>query len=168
MSQIFNAMNKIQYARIYNYDRTGQLRKNGTAAIYIRAYLNGRNKYFPTKVYVAPKQWDKKNRCIINHPNQVRYNQAIRALETKLENFELTVTQNEGSITLARLADYNQEHIDISFTDFYMQELRKAILSNDTYSDQNQTLDKLKAYRKTVYFSELNYRFINGFDSYLY
>ncbi len=170
MSQITIAMNKIKYARVYNYDRTGNLKDDGTALIYIRAYFKGRNKFFPTGISVTPKQWDKKNRQIKNHPLQVRYNQVIRALETKLENFELKVFQKEGSISLEKLADYDNNTIDISFTDFYVQQLKNYALtkSHKTYTDNRQTFHKLEAYRKTIYFNEVNYKLIKGFDTYLH
>ena len=119
-------MKKVKYARIYNYDRTGNLKYNGTAQIYIRAYLDKRSKYFPTKISVTPKQWDKKNRCIINHPLQVRYNQAIRDLESKIENFELKLSLQGESLNLERLGDYDNEVVDISFTDFYLQQMENS------------------------------------------
>jgi len=172
--RIFNVttlkMKKVKFAKVYNYERTGKLNSQGSAVVYIRAYLKGKSKYFPTGVYIAPKNWDKKNHKVHKHPNQARLNQLIRDLETQLENFELEVVKRDGEISLEQLALFDKEVIDISFTDFYHNRLeeRSNRISKQSFTDQNQTLDKLKSFRKIVYFHDLTHKFIAAFDSYLF
>lgn len=52
-------MDKIVYNLVYN--RKGSLNKKGTALVQIEAYQGKRKKYFSTKVYLKPEQWDNKN-----------------------------------------------------------------------------------------------------------
>ena len=49
-------MNKITYNLVYN--RKKSLNKRGLALVQVEAYLNGKKKYFSTKVYLRPEQWD--------------------------------------------------------------------------------------------------------------
>ena len=163
-------MKKVKYAKVYNYDRTGKLNSQGNAVIYIRAYLKGKSKYFSSGIYVSPIQWDRKNQKVFKHPNQLRLNQSIRDLETRLENFEMEVINREGEISLDRLALFDKEVVDTSFTEFYKYRLeeRASRISKQSFTDQRQTLEKLNAYRNIIYFHELTHKLISAFDSYLY
>ena len=43
----------IRFAVVYNFDRTGELRADGTASVLIRAYQSGRYSFFNTDVYIS-------------------------------------------------------------------------------------------------------------------
>ena len=49
-------MDKIVYNLVYN--RKGSLNRKGTALVQIEAYQGKKKKYFSTKVYLKPEQWD--------------------------------------------------------------------------------------------------------------
>lgn len=158
----------IKYAIVYNFYRTNRLKKDGTASVIVRAYLNGRNKFFNSKVYVKPDQWDDENKRIINHPNSFYLNDQIRNQLQKMETYEFEVVRHEGAITLDRLTDYNKDFNNTSFIDFFQEQLEQSKLSRQSYTDQRQTLNKLQVYKKNVHFSELSFKLIKGFDAFLY
>lgn len=160
-------MSKIKYALIYNYNRNGKLKSNGTAAIYIRAYLNGKNRYFNTDIYITPKQWDERNKRVVQHCNQYQLNDDLRKQLGEMEAYEYEISKNGGIVTLQNIGDYKRSNTPISFTDFANEQLEQSVLSKDTYTDQRQSLLKLQEYKPVVYFHELNYRLINGFNSFL-
>ena len=60
------AMEKTNYNLVFN--RKGILNAEGKALIQVEVYLNKKKRYFSTKVYVKPNQWDNKRRRIKNHP----------------------------------------------------------------------------------------------------
>ena len=60
-------MNKIIYNLVYN--RKKCLNKKGMALVQVEAYLGRKKKYFSTKVYLKPEQWDNKKLIVKNHPN---------------------------------------------------------------------------------------------------
>mgnify|MGYP001079373054 CR=1 FL=1 len=60
-------MNKITYNLVYN--RKKCLNRRGQALVQVEAYLKGKKKYFSTKVYLKPEQWDNKKLIVKNHPN---------------------------------------------------------------------------------------------------
>ena len=51
-------MSKIIYNLVYNRKRS--LNKKGMALVQVEAYLDRKKKYFSTKVYLKPEQWDNK------------------------------------------------------------------------------------------------------------
>ena len=56
-------MSKIIYNLVYNRKRS--LNKKGMALVQVEAYLDRKKKYFSTKVYLKPEQWD--NKKLIRH-----------------------------------------------------------------------------------------------------
>lgn len=162
---------KIKYAVIYTYKRTGKLLSDGTAYVAIRAYLRGKNKFFNTGIYIEPHQWNGSNAAWIKrHPNQYVFNQEIRDTLSKMEAFEYDLINRKEIVDLERLAEYDQEQIDISFTEFIEQQLEitKTTFSNSCYTDKRQTFDKLKSFKTMVYFNQVNYKLIKSFDTFLY
>ena len=65
MSQKRVKMKKITFTPVFNLKN--KLKKNGEAVITVKAYQNGRSKYFSTHLYVKPKQWDKRRLAVKNH-----------------------------------------------------------------------------------------------------
>lgn len=68
-------MNKIIYSLVYN--RKKCLNKRGMALVQVEAYLDRKKKYFSTKVYLKPEQWDAKKLVVKNHPNADALNRLI-------------------------------------------------------------------------------------------
>ena len=81
-------MNKTRYTPVFN--RKKKLNKLGKALIQIECYLNGKNKYFSTQIYVEPVYWNNKTRMIkTDYPNAIKLNKQIAETIRNLENFEL-------------------------------------------------------------------------------
>ena len=68
-------MSKIIYNLVYNRKRS--LNKKGMALVQVEAYLDRKKKYFSTKVYLKPEQWDNKKLIVKNHPNADALNRLI-------------------------------------------------------------------------------------------
>lgn len=167
-SQNCNTMKKVKYARVYEYNRRNKLNADGTAPILIRAYLRGKSKFFKTGIYLEPHQWDNKTLKVKKHPYQLKCEQLIRKLETALENFEWKLMEQGETVTLERLEGYKDGVVKITFTQFYWQELHNQKFSHKSYTDQNQTFEKLTAFRSQIYFNDVNYQFVKNFETYLY
>lgn len=54
-------MEKVIYNLVFN--RKKRLNAEGKALIQVEAYLNRQKKYFSTKIYVKPTQWDSKRKA---------------------------------------------------------------------------------------------------------
>lgn len=158
----------IKYAVIYNYNRTGKLKSDGKASVLIRAYLDKKNKFLNTGVYVKPDQWDNKNHRVKNHPNQFHLNRAIKDQLEAMEAFEFEVIRRTGTITLDRIGDYSKDGFNITFTEFYEQQLKQCTFRKPTIIGHRQTFFKLQAFKDQILFSELDFKFINDFDTFLH
>ena len=84
-------MSKIIYNLVYN--RKKNLNKRGMALVQVEAYLDRKKKYFSTKVYLRPDQWDAKKLVVRNHPNADALNRVIYEYMAAIEKKELELWQ---------------------------------------------------------------------------
>lgn len=55
------------------------------ALVQVEAYLDRKKKYFSTKVYLKPEQWDAKKLVVKNHPNADALNRLIYEFVAAIE-----------------------------------------------------------------------------------
>lgn len=160
-------MDKIIYNLVFN--RKKALNEQGEALIQVEAYLNGKKKYFSTKIYINPKQWDKGKRRIKNHPNAEALNRMLYDYVAEIEKKELYLWQQGITIALDSLkkALAPQRTEDQSFISFFRKEITRSPLKESTKQNHLSTLELLKEYEKEVSFSNLNFEFISSFDLFL-
>ena len=80
-------MKKIIYNLVYN--RKKCLNRRGMALVQVEAYLHRRKKYFSTRVYLKPDQWDARRAEVRNHPHASTLNRMLGEFVITLEQKEL-------------------------------------------------------------------------------
>lgn len=157
-------MEKVIYNLVFN--RKKQLNAEGKALIQVEAYLNRQKKYFSTKVYIKPCQWDNKRRTIKNHPNMDVLNQHLHDFIMELERIELAAVQNGREFSLKDLKDTSPA-VPVCFTTFMNSEILHSNLKSSTLKNHLSTLHVLSEYKKEVMFNDLNFNFLCDFEYYL-
>lgn len=158
-------MEKVIYNLVFN--RKKQLNTEGEALIQVEAYFNKRKKYFSTKVYIKPHQWDNKRRYIRNHPNKEALNRKIRAFVSDLESTELAVWQSGKPFDLTDLKKKEEKTDTRSFTYFMEKEIQNGTLKSSTLKNHLSTLKVLRNYTEELSFEHLTYEFLCNFEKYL-
>ena len=160
-------MEKIIYNLVFN--RKKNLNKRGMALVQIEAYLNRKKKYFSTKGYLKPDQWDAKRRRVRNHPNADALNRMIYEYMAEIEKKELGMWQQKKSISLDALKDalVTSQGEEESFLAFFRKEILNSRLKESTKQNHLSTLELLRKYKKDISFTELTFEFISSFDQYL-
>lgn len=159
-------MDKIVYNLVYNRKRS--LNKRGTALVQIEAYQGKRKKYFSTKVYLRPEQWDNKKLIVKNHPNSETLNWWLHECVARIERVELELWQQGRPISLELIKEVLQKKEEIqSFTAFYREEIQKSALKESSRKNHLTTLNLLTAFRPDIRFTELNFEFLCSFEHYL-
>ena len=145
-------MDKIIYSLVYN--RKKSLNKKGMALVQVEAYLNRKKKYFSTKVYLSPDQWDFKKRMVKNHPNADAINHMLYEFMAEIEKKELGLWQQGKQISLDSLKNSMENQDDsTSFIAFFRNEIAKSSLKESTKRNHLSTLELLRSYKKDVSFS---------------
>jgi len=158
-------MDKVSFNVLYN--RKKRLLANGTALVQIEAYLRGKKKYFSTKIYLTPDQWDNKHRRVKNHPNQVRLNKQIKDFVSELESVELKQIQNGKPFFLEFLSEYLKGNCSNLFIPFCEQELKKLKLKKRTQENHTYTIRHLKKFSDGITFENVDFNFLQNFELYL-
>lgn len=159
-------MGKIIYSLVYN--RKKCLNKKGMALVQVEAYLDRRKKYFSTKVYLKPEQWDAKKLIVKNHPNSDALNRLLYEFVAMIEKKELELWQQGKRISLELLKDTLSAREDnTSFILFFKQEVMNSSLKESTKRNHLSTLTLLQEFKKDVSFAELTFEFISSFEYFL-
>lgn len=162
-------MNKIIYSLVYN--RKKSLNKRGVALVQVEAYLNRKKKYFSTKVYLRPDQWDAKKLLVKNHPNADALNRLIYEFMGMIEKRELELWQQGKPITLEilkeMLSEQQEQEDKSSFIPFFKHEVMTSNLKESTKRNHLSTLALLQDFKKNVTFSDLTFEFVSSFEYFL-
>jgi len=158
-------MDKVLFNTVFN--RKNHFSENGTALIQIEAYLRGKKKYFSTKIYISPDQWDVKHRNIKNHPNQITLNKQIKEFANSLENAEMQRRQSGKPFTLDYLTEFVKGNCSNSFIEFCRRELGNSNLRNNTKNGHETTLSYLEVFKKDLHFEDVTFEFLNDFNQFL-
>lgn len=159
-------MGKIIYSLVYN--RKKCLNRKGTALVQVEAYLERRKKYFSTRVYLRPEQWDVRKSVVKNHPNADALNRLLYEFVADIEKKELDLWQKGKRISLELLkTTVTGDCSDGSFTDFFRQEVLEAPLKESTRRNHLSTLALLCQFQRNVAFGDVTFEFVTGFEAFL-
>lgn len=159
-------MNKIIYNLVCN--RKKCLNKKGMALVQVEAYLGRKKKYFSTKVYLKPEQWDNKKLIVKNHPNADALNRLIYEFVATIEKKELELWQQGKRISLELLKNaLTTQENNSSFISFFRQEVMNSSLKDSTKRNHLSTLILLQEFKKDIVFSDLTFEFISSFEYFL-
>lgn len=159
-------MSKIIYNLVYN--RKKCLNKKGMALVQVEAYLDRKKKYFSTKVYLKPEQWDSKKMIVKNHPNAEAINQLIYDFVATVEKKELELWQQGKRVSLELLKNtLIARENNSSFIVFFKQEVMNSSLKESTKRNHLSTLMLLQEFKKDVLFSDLTFEFVSSFEYFL-
>ena len=159
-------MNKIIYNLVYN--RKKCLNKKGMALVQVEAYLGRKKKYFSTKVYLKPEQWDNKKLIVKNHHNADALNRLIYEFVATIEKKELELWQQGKRISLELLKNaLTTQENNSSFISFFRQEVMNSSLKDSTKRNHLSTLILLQEFKKDIVFSDLTFEFISSFEYFL-
>lgn len=159
-------MNKIIYNLVYN--RKKCLNKKGMALVQVEAYLGRKKKYFSTKVYLKPEQWDNKKLIVKNHPNADALNRLIYEFVATIEKKELELWQQGKRISLELLKNaLTTQENNSSFISFFRQEVMNSSLKDSTKRNHRSTLMLLQEFKKNITFSDLTFELISSFEYFL-
>lgn len=157
-------MEKVIYNLVFN--RKKLLNSEGKALVQVEAYLNKQKKYFSTKVYVKPCQWDPKRKAVKNHPNMDSLNQYLANFISELEQLELEIVHSGKEFSLNDLKEKPSGEPN-SFSLFMKNEITQSNLKPSTLKNHFSTLQVLSLYKPDVSFSDLSFNFLCDFEHHL-
>jgi integrase/recombinase XerD len=140
--------------------RTDFIKKDGTSAIFIQILLNRKKIVIPLHFCVSLKDFDTlKQRVKKSNPRYVDYNLLIEKKLADINAIEINYKLSNRFLTLQSLLDeINNPTAKVDFLVFWETEMnrQKELLKTGTYRQQMSVLNKLKSFRKNIFFYEIN------------
>jgi integrase len=160
-------MEKVIFSAVFN--RKNKLNKHDKAQVEICAYLNGKRKYFPTAIYVTPKDWDKKHsRIKAIADNGVQLQKQVTDFMIKLERYEMERRNAGKPFTLEYLTDCLRGKDFKYFTDFMKYEIdNDKTNAKATNIGKTTTYNALKVFKENILFDEMNFELLKEFENHL-
>lgn len=150
-------MGKVIFNLVYNHE--AHLNEKGEASIQVEAFLEQRCLYFPTGIYVKPKQWDRKRRFVKARSDMDHLNGLLEDVLSELREKERDLQKRGEDVTLAKLGTLCRHDRD-SFLAFMEMKIEEAHVRESTRNNHFSTVRLLRKLRKEVLFSELDYDYL--------
>ncbi|NQY04781.1 MAG: phage integrase SAM-like domain-containing protein [Flavobacteriaceae bacterium] len=146
------------------------IRTDGTCALYVQIFLDGKMKRLPLNISVAPKNFDKKKQRIRGKTQIAKdYNLIISKTLADINKVAVTYRLNGNYLTMDKLLeDLLNPTAKVDYLKFYEYHLEKQkdILKKSTYRQQKATLTKIKQFRSNIFFYEINEDLLNEMIGY--
>lgn len=136
------------------------IRTDGTCAVYLQMFLNKVRKKIPLHLAVKPSDFDKvKQRVKSKAPFSRDYNLIIEKALADINIIEVNYRLSNEVLTMDKLLkEYTNPSSRIDFLKFWEIEMEHQKLTKDiaTYNQQMGTLRKVKKYKESILFYELD------------
>lgn len=168
---LLHSQNAIYYSQNYSQKMNGKLtykvkikgdyiRHDGTSALYVQVFLNGRKKIFPLNLSVSPIHFDKvKQRVSAKFEKHKDYNLIIEKFLADINTIEINYRLSNVTLEIDKLTNEILNPSSwICFITFWDEELerQKGLLKPGTYRQQKSALEKLRKYKDHLYFYEID------------
>lgn len=158
-------------SRVIVYLRKGILNKEGKSPIQLHVHLKGKKIPLSTGVYVNPNDWSKDKSVMQGSSKEAKDNNLIikNCVSRVNDIFVRYKLQNKDITPDLLKIEYSKPSIFIDFYQFWERELelRKGENEPATIKAHRSALTKMKDYRKSLMFSEINEEFIRGFYNHM-
>lgn len=136
------------------------IRQDGTCALYLQIFLKGERLRIPLNISVAPKSFDKvKQRITSKFAYHKDYNLLIEKNIADITGIEVNYRLSGLDLTIDKLEnELKNPSCYADFIKFWEEELKiqKEKLKPGTLRQQTSALSKLKEYKSSILFYELN------------
>ncbi|MBA7534800.1 Tyrosine recombinase XerC [subsurface metagenome] len=151
--------------------RDDYVKRNGTALISLFLYLKGERVIFNTNISVSPDFWDYEKKVIKkSHPHAKDYNMIIDTCKGRINEIFVRYRLQHKELTPDLLKkEYITPSTYIDFYEFMERAIieRKDELEKSTIRQHKAALSKLKSFKKSLMFSEIDEKFILRYRIYL-
>ena len=157
---------KASYKLVFN--RKGRLKEDGTALIQLRVYIQKKQKYYSTGIYVKPHQWDPVDRKIKVHPKRIKFNKQLRDMVSDLEDYEIKILEDGKEFGFGHVEQCLAGSSEVEFIQFCRNTLEEnKKIKYSTYRAVRSKLNVLEKWGVITTYADLTYENILKLDNWL-
>lgn len=167
-SSIFHSTTTIIKAMKHSfYLKTDYKNKEGKYPLYINLYIHGQRKRIPADIFLKKTDWDSKKQ-VIKNPELDILNLIIKDIKSQINKIEIQFRLNNQVLTVDKCAQLlKYPDVAIDFIPFMEYEMNLKEITFDTKDNHKVVLEKLKEYKSSIIFGEINDVFIKKYRKHL-
>lgn len=143
--------------------------KNGKSQIYLNLYIHQQRKKIPMELFVDKKYWNQtKQEIHKSYENAIDYNLILRDIEARINKIEIQFRLSNQVLTVDKCAELlKRPDLTIDFISFMEYEMSLKSMEENSVKNHKSVLKKLKEYRTSILFADVNEVFIQKYRRYL-
>ncbi|MFY1613772.1 site-specific integrase [Macellibacteroides fermentans] len=150
--------------------RVDQYKNPGEGVIYLRATLNRIHRYVSLRIRVKEKNWNPSTLEVrLAEPNAIYKNQVINMFESKARNIRHDFLMKGKYLSLDEFIKQLSINYNSScFYEFVENEMKQnKSLSKETLRGYDAQVSKLKTFKESLCFAEIDSTFLNRYEKYM-
>ena len=151
--------------------RTWTKRSSGEASVYLKLSLNNKFKIYSLKIFIDPKDWDKKKYVKASRPEAEKLNMLISQKINKANGilYDLKLKDKAFGFYEFEQFFYDQRPAGKCFFQFCDYEFKNNMqgFSADTIRGYKILVSKIKKFKPSILLCDINLFFIQDYDKYM-
>jgi len=143
--------------------------KEGKYPLYLNLYIHTQRKRIPVELYLHPKDWDNKRRFVSrNYEFYDDYKLLLDDVKSQINKIEIQFRLSGEVLTVDKCAELlKKPDLSIDFISFMQYEMLFKRIKDNTKKNHKAVLTKLKEYRSSILFVEINEKWLLKFRKWL-
>ncbi|CAI9673196.1 site-specific integrase [Elizabethkingia anophelis] len=166
----FHKQQPNMYAMKYSFFlKKDHKNREGKYPLYLNLYIHEQRKRIPVELFLFPKEWDDKKKFIATSCESYQdYKLILEDIKSNINKIEIQFRLSREVLTVEKCAELlRRPDLSIDFISFMQYELDLKRSAENTKKNHRSVIKKLREYRKSILFSEVNDKWILKFRKYL-
>ncbi|WP_260440202.1 site-specific integrase [Elizabethkingia meningoseptica] len=166
----FHKQQPNMYAMKYSFFlKKDHKNKEGKYPLYLNLYIHEQRKRIPVELFLFPKEWDDKKKFIATSCESYQdYKLILEDIKSNINKIEIQFRLSREVLTVEKCAELlRRPDLSIDFISFMQYELDLKRSAENTKKNHRSVIKKLREYRKSILFSEINDKWILKYRKYL-
>lgn len=147
--------------------KTDYKNKDGKYPLYLNLYIHGQRKRIPVDIFLKKTEWDQK-RQVVKPVEMNDLNLLLNELKAQINKIEIQFRLNNQVLTVEKCVELiKRPDLSIDFIPFMEYEMDLKSMTQGARKNQKVILTKLKEFRPSILFGEINDKFILKYRRFL-
>lgn len=150
--------------------RKDYVKSDGTSRLYLQVTINRRTLKYPLEFYVLPEKWDSQNQTLKGRGLETEQLNAIITSEKSRAREILADLSRNGQATFEAFeATYLCNHDPQDYYAFFQKHIdhNREKFSSEHIRSLKAELSKIKKFRSTLQFKEIDHKFLCDYEHYM-
>lgn len=144
--------------------------KEGKYPLYLNLYIHNQRKRIPVELSLKLKEWDQKKQLVLKSCEYSHdYNLILKDIESRINKIEIQFRLSSQVLTVDKCAELlKQPDLTIDFISFMENEMNLKSMEYNSVKNHKSVLKKLKEYKSSILFADINEVFLQRYRKYLH